>query len=83
MPEICTDAALYFDPFNVEDIAAKLRQANSNGALLNQLSERARSRAKYFGWEMTARGTLQFFDMVLNRNQFNTGIAAHKELVKV
>lgn len=83
MSEICADAALYFDPFNVADIATKLRQANSNGALLDQLSERARSRAKCFGWEMTARGTLQFFDKVLNRDQIKTGIVTHKELAKI
>ena len=83
MPEICGDAALYFNPFDAMDIARKLKLVNSDYALRENLSERARNRAKCFGWQNTARGTLQFFDRVLGREQIEMNAGKQRELVKI
>jgi len=59
MPEICGDAALYFDPFDPEDIAAKLAVVLRDKALAHQLAQQGRARARSFSWERTARETFR------------------------
>ena len=62
MPEICQDAARYFDPFNPQDIAEKIKAVLSNTILLQELRQRSLKRASRFSWEETARKTLQVFE---------------------
>jgi glycosyltransferase involved in cell wall biosynthesis len=64
MPEICRDAALYCDPYDIADIAEKLRLLNSNEALLLNLRRRALNRARDFSWEKTALQTLEFMERI-------------------
>lgn len=58
MPEICQDAAIYFDPFNPQDIAEKIKAVLSNDGLLEKLKENSIRRANCFSWEETAIKTL-------------------------
>lgn len=62
MPEICQNAAVYFDPFNPRDIAEKMQIVLSNNDLLQKLKQLSLKRAGYFSWEETARRTLQVFE---------------------
>lgn len=39
MPEICQNAAVYFDPFNPRDIAEKMQIVLSNNDLLQKLKQ--------------------------------------------
>ena len=82
MPEICGEAALYFDASDIDDIAAKLYQANSDESLLGRLKECARIRARYFSWEKTARETLEFFERILNLSGVVDSESKIGELVK-
>ncbi|MDO8140933.1 MAG: glycosyltransferase family 1 protein [Candidatus Brocadiales bacterium] len=64
MPEICQDAAVYFDPFNPQDIAEKIQTVLSNNILLQELKLRSLERVSHFSWEETARKTLRVLEGV-------------------
>lgn len=61
MPEICADAALYFDPMNPVAIADMIMETLKNPGLLSALARNSLERAKAFSWENTARNTLKTF----------------------
>lgn len=58
MPEICENAALYFDPNDPDDIADKLVKVLKSKELRTELSRKAIERAEFFSWETTAIQTL-------------------------
>lgn len=53
-PEVAGDAALYFDPLDVDDMAAKLELMSSNQQLRSTLVEKGKARAMQFNWQNTA-----------------------------
>jgi len=61
VPEVVGDAALTFDPFRTDDIAAALRRILTDAALRADLSARGRARAVHFSWRTTAELTLQTY----------------------
>jgi glycosyltransferase involved in cell wall biosynthesis len=69
MPEIAGDAAIYFNPDNIEDFANIIISIVQNKKLKEQLSLKAVRRAAFFSWEKTARQTLDFFDEVLGKKR--------------
>lgn len=54
MPEVCADAALYFNPYNKEDLAEKINQLLHNDQLKANLIEKGLQQCKVFSWEKTA-----------------------------
>ncbi len=54
LPEIGGDAALYADPFSVEDIAKAMMEIEINLALREELINKGRLRKEHFTWEKTA-----------------------------
>ncbi len=79
VPEVCGDAAIYFDPYNPEDIAQKIFRLCEDKALNAALCEKSKSRAKNFGWEKSAAETLNFFDLVLNGDSHARKILSKRE----
>lgn len=57
-PEIYTEAAMYFDPENVNDMADKITRFLANPALQADLRQRGLQRASQFTWERCAQQTL-------------------------
>lgn len=55
LPEVAGDAALLFDPDNVDDIAAAVVRIWQDDSLRTQLAEAGRRRAREFSLERTAR----------------------------
>jgi glycosyltransferase involved in cell wall biosynthesis len=53
-PEVAGDAALYFDPFDISDMAEKLREISSSEQLREQLVEKGKQRCLQFNWQNTA-----------------------------
>jgi glycosyltransferase involved in cell wall biosynthesis len=51
LPETCGDAALYFDPLDVDDIADKLIGIASDGVLCQQLRVKGLERSRLFTWK--------------------------------
>lgn len=62
MPEICRDAAIYFDPFDKKDIAEKIRMLLVNRSLRNRLRKASLERCHFFNWEKTATETLKVME---------------------
>jgi glycosyltransferase involved in cell wall biosynthesis len=58
LPEICGEAALYCDPHDPGDIAARIAQMLSQPELRQALRGRALERARGFRWRATARGVM-------------------------
>lgn len=59
IPEICGDAALFFDPLDIPDITAALERILTDGTLRETLRQRGAVRVGQFTWE---RGARQLFD---------------------
>jgi glycosyltransferase involved in cell wall biosynthesis len=57
LPEVCCDAALYFDPMNVEDMANKLLTVASNLEVRKELGRRGKERSRMFTWELCSQKT--------------------------
>ncbi len=55
LPEVADDAAIYCDPFNVEDIAKGMFQLLVNENLTEELSRKSLKRSQYFSWENAAQ----------------------------
>ncbi len=66
LPEVGADAALYFDPYRVEDMVNVVGRVLDDPALQADLRERGRARAQAFSWARTARETAQVYARVLN-----------------
>jgi len=59
LPEVCGDAALYFDPLDVRDIANKLVKIASDVALRQHLRERGLERSRLFTWTSCSQRTAE------------------------
>lgn len=63
LKEIAKDAAIYIDPFNVEDISAKMRDiAGSDRKKFKSLRTNGKELAYDFSWEKMARQTLAIYE---------------------
>jgi glycosyltransferase involved in cell wall biosynthesis len=67
LPEICGDAALYFDPLNVGDIAEKLTEIISDSQTRAELRARGLSRSRLLSWDACSRTTAEALRAVLAR----------------
>ncbi len=65
MPEVLGDAARFFNPHNVDDIADTIEGLLDNDEMRRDLSLRARRRAQNFSWRMTASRTI---DVILGKD---------------
>ena len=61
IPEVVGEAAMLFDPFDVDDISAKIKNVIGDKRLRATLQERGLERAKLFDWLQTARNTLEVY----------------------
>ncbi len=65
LPEVAGEAAVFFDPYSVDDIAQKLAEVALNPTLRAELTRKGYENVKRFSWERTARRTLQVYREVL------------------
>lgn len=61
LPEIGGDAALYFEPRDVDGLESQLRRLLGDETLRRELIERGRRRAAEFRWDRAAEKTLEVF----------------------
>lgn len=57
--EVAGNAAIYFDPYDVDSIARAMQKVAMDGELRDKLRMKGKDRAKNFGWEKTAKRTLE------------------------
>lgn len=65
MPEICGDAALYFDPHDPADIADSIITLAIEPGIRRDLRQTALDRAEQFSWTEAAQETANLLDQVL------------------
>jgi glycosyltransferase involved in cell wall biosynthesis len=59
LPEVCSDAALYCNPYLPEDIADKVLSVLENPDLAEALRRRGEGRARSFSWHSCAEATVE------------------------
>ena len=66
VPEICGEGnALYFDPYDVDDMAAKMKQVVADPGLRQKLIDNGRERVKFFSWEKMTAEVLDIYNKTL------------------
>lgn len=65
LPEAGGDAAIYVDPDDVGDIAAKMQELILNSKLRKELIAKGYQQVKKFSWEKTAKETLRVLEEVV------------------
>jgi glycosyltransferase involved in cell wall biosynthesis len=68
LPEVAGDAALLFDPLDIEAIAVSIRRILEDECLAERLRAVGRERAKRFTWEETASRTLRSYWVALQES---------------
>lgn len=66
LPEVTGDAALYFDPCDVDDIAGTIGRLLRDGELRGRLRERGLARAAELTWDRTAGETVRLYRDIAN-----------------
>lgn len=61
LPEVAGDAALYFDPLDVEGMAVAIGRALASEALRNELRTKGFHQVRQFTWDRSARQLLDCF----------------------
>jgi len=57
IPEVCGDAAEYFNPYRISEISEKIKIVMNNLQLRQSMIKRGHERAKIFSWEACAKRT--------------------------
>jgi len=65
LPEVYGQAALYFNPLDVNDITDKLRLILGNKKLKKKLIKKGREQVKKYSWKKTAKETVKGYKKVL------------------
>ena len=83
IPEIASDAAVYFDAKNPEDIASKIEEILNNSDKRKELVRRGYERCKEFSWEKCADETISFITKYVKRNNIIENEEDNKPLVSI
>jgi glycosyltransferase involved in cell wall biosynthesis len=67
MPEVGGDAAMYFNPHSIEEIAEVIIYLLENYEQRKKLSEKAIKRAEQFSWDITAKKTIDVLTEAANQ----------------
>ena len=68
MPEVGGDAAIYFDPYNEDDMAEKIGRVLQDELLRKTMIAKGLDKVKEYSWEKCAAETLQVYREVLKNN---------------
>ncbi len=67
MPEVLGDAAEYFNPLDIQDMAKKIALVIDSPELRQELITKGAAQVKKYSWEKMARETLAIYDKVLSK----------------
>ena len=65
LPEVGTDASIYFDPFDAEELSEKIRLVLESGECRENAVVKGLLRSANFSWEQTALNTLKVYERAL------------------
>ena len=64
-PEVCGEGnALFFDPYNPDDMKNAMRMIATDPSLRQKLMDRGAERVKQFGWEKMTKGVLNVYNAI-------------------
>jgi glycosyltransferase involved in cell wall biosynthesis len=66
IPEVCGDAAYYFNPLDIQDIASKVGEVVDDPIIREDLVTKGKQRAATFSWDRMAKQTLAIYDRILD-----------------
>ncbi len=66
MPEVAGDAAVWFDPTDMDEAGAAIQRVVGDQTLRMSLIKQGRERAQTFSWEKSARATLDVYKHIQN-----------------
>ena len=61
LPEIYGDAALYFDPHDVNDLISKIQSVLSDKNLVKSLTQKGKQQVKKYSWAKMAKQTWEIY----------------------
>jgi glycosyltransferase involved in cell wall biosynthesis len=64
MPEVLEEAALYFDPFDPQDIARAIKKIMSDGKLRREMIKKGFKQVKKYSWQKMAKETLVLYNRI-------------------
>lgn len=67
LPEVAGEAAVFFDPYSVEDMAEKIIRVAGDKALQQTLRQKGLINVKRFSWERTAFETIAVYKQVYEK----------------
>jgi glycosyltransferase involved in cell wall biosynthesis len=67
IPEVCGDAAAYFDPRSVPEMAVVIERALTDAGLRGELREKGRQQVRRYSWSSTVREMAEIFRGVAAR----------------
>jgi glycosyltransferase involved in cell wall biosynthesis len=67
IPEVCGDAALYFDPTDIRGMAETIRRILGDAILADELRSRGAQRAALYQWENCASHVFKKMEMLVDR----------------
>lgn len=65
LPEVYEDAAVYFNPLDVNDMYAKIKMVIEDEGLRRQLIAKGKKQAAKYSWQRMAKQTLEVYNRVL------------------
>lgn len=68
MPEICLDAAIYFDPYEPTSIAMAIEKTLHDEELKSKLRDAARLRSTFFSWDKSAKAIIKCLTETQHKN---------------
>ena len=66
-PEVLGDAAVYFDPYDVNDIAEKISKVTSDLSLRISMRKKGFERIKLYSWQENAKKNLEVINKVIGK----------------
>lgn len=67
MPEVLGDAALYFDPYDANDIAKTIEKIMADSDLRKQLIAKGYKQVKKYSWKKMAKETLLVYNKIVKK----------------
>ncbi len=67
MPEVCATAAVYVDPYNIEDIKEKIQILLEDKVLQEEMIREGLEQVAQFTWEKAVQEHIKVFKIVLNK----------------
>jgi len=64
LPEVAGEAAMFFNPYSIADMADKIRRVSCSPALRAALRQKGLANVRRFSWRQTARETLAVYEKV-------------------